>query len=236
MKTIFVPGDRCAWFEIVRLIGIGGFAEVYEARLLPVPSLPPSTPYRALSGTCALKVLRALDDPKLAEQVRDRFAQEIEVVAMIEHVNVVRFIDVGVHGPHLWFAQELVRGRNFRQILDESGGKLSVERAVTILRHACEGIDAAHQLGIIHRDLKPENILVTFDDVAKVADWGAAKILKWGVQTAMNHRVGTASYSLLPLKQADGLLFRLPDGHPERARPQASRRWPSCACTARVPS
>lgn len=42
--------------------------------------------------------------------------------------------------------------------------------------------------------------------------------------------------AVLPLKQADGLLFRLPDGHPERARPQASRRWPSCACTARVPS
>jgi serine/threonine-protein kinase len=227
-RTLFRPGDRCDLYEILRLIGIGGFAEVYEVAFAAPPlsaGLPPPSAFATStsptgapvlsSGSVpplsmptehfALKVIRNFTEPALVAQLRERIAQEAEATSMVEHVNVVRYFGGGLYrapdGAHIYLILELVRGPNLRQIL--SAGKLDLERAVTILRHAAEGVVAIHKQGIIHRDLKPENILVGPGDVAKVGDLGSVKLPGWGAKTTPDQLIGSALY--MPPEQVRGL-------------------------------
>jgi len=174
------PGVHIAKHVIVRCLGAGKFAETYEV-------IDPTGARRAL------KLLNAEASP--ASKPAARLGQEAEAIAMCEHVNVVRFYDVGVAHGRPWLLMELVEGRDLRQVLEDSGGRLPLARAVSLVRHAAEGAAAVHQLKIVHRDLKPENILVTADDVAKVADFGWARMPKWGVRTSTEEEIGSALYT-----------------------------------------
>jgi serine/threonine-protein kinase len=223
MRTLFRPGDRCDLYEILRLIGIGGFAEVYEVAAPPVhvplplsAGFPPSSAFAttpspttapALSSESvpplsmptehfALKVLRQVTEPKLLEQLRERIAQEAEATSMVEHVNVVRYYGGGIYrGPDSSHIYLILELVRGPNLRQVlSTGKLDLERIVTIFRHAAEGVDAIHRKGIIHRDLKPENILIGPGDVAKVGDLGSAKLPGWGAQTTPDQQIGSALY------------------------------------------
>ncbi|MFT3767401.1 MAG: protein kinase [Minicystis sp.] len=170
---LFQRGTHFAGHVIVRLLGTGRIAEVYEV-------VAPDGRLRAL------KVFK-LDAP-LSAKAQARLGQEGEAVATIEHVNVVRFFDAGVEQGRVWILLELVEGPDLRRLVEDAGGALPIERAVRIVRQACEGVTAAHRLGILHRDLSPENILVAADDVAKVADFGSAKLR--GVRCEDDGRAG----------------------------------------------
>jgi len=174
---LFQPGTNVARHRILRLIGSGRVAEVYEV-------IAPDNRRRAL------KIIK--DDLPLSSKKQARLGQEAEAFASIEHPNVVRFFDAGVDHGRVWILLELVEGVDLRRLADQAGGALPVERAVRIVRQACEGVDAAHQLGILHRDLSPENILVAADDVAKVADFGSAKPTAYGVKTTSEQDVASA--------------------------------------------
>jgi serine/threonine protein kinase len=223
MRTLFRPGDRCDLYEILRLIGIGGFAEVYEVAAPPVhvplplsAGFPPSRAFAtspspttapALSSESvpplsmptehfALKVLRQFTEPKLVEQMRERIAQEAEATSMVEHVNVVRYYGGGIYrGPESSHIYLILELVRGPNLRQVlSVGKLDLERIVTIFRHAAEGVDAIHKKGIIHRDLKPENIIIGPGDVAKVGDLGSAKLPGWGAQTTPDQQIGSALY------------------------------------------
>jgi serine/threonine-protein kinase len=158
-------------------------AEVYEV-------VAPDGQHRAL------KVIRG--GVPLPSKPQARLGQEGEAVASIEHVNVVRFHDAGIEDGRVWLLLELVRGPNLRQLVDRCGGTLPVERAVSILRQACEGVAAAHALGILHRDLKPENILVAAGDRALVADFGSANVGSLGVKTTASEQDLSSSLYTAP--------------------------------------
>ena len=177
--AIVKPGSTWAGFEIVRLLGAGGFAEVYEVR----------------DRTGARRALKVLDAPAdLASKLQARLAQEGEALAMIEHTNVLRFYDAGIQDDRVWLLLELVEGISLREIEDAYAGRPPLENVLRWTRQACEGLAAAHALGVIHRDVKPENILVTSADVVKVIDFGLAKLTGWGVKTTHQHLMGTAFY------------------------------------------
>lgn len=163
-----LPGTHFAKHVILRLLGVGGATEVYEV-------IAPDGRRRVL------KLIKP--DVPLAAKPQARLGQEAEAIAMIEHLNVVRFHDAGCHDDRVWLLIELVEGSDLRKLLFAAGGALPMRRAVSLVRQACEGMAAAHLLGIVHRDLRPENILVTADDMAKVADFGSAKLHRWGVKT-----------------------------------------------------
>jgi hypothetical protein len=154
--------------RLLRLLGEGSAAQVYEV-------LTPEGERRALK----------LSRPGLSmlDAHQGRLAQEGEAVAMIEHVNVVRFYDAGVEGGRVWLLLELVDGPDLRSLARSLGGALPLLRALRIVRQASEGVAAAHALGILHRDLRPENLLVAEGDLVKVADFGSAKLAGWGVKT-----------------------------------------------------
>jgi eukaryotic-like serine/threonine-protein kinase len=178
--AIFERGARFANHVVVRLIAAGRVAEVYEVL--------------ALDGARrALKVLKV--DAPLESKPTGRLAQEGEAIATIEHVNVLRFYAAGVEEGRVWLLLELVDGPDLRRLVRAAGGRLPVERAVRIVRQACEGVAAAHQLGILHRDLQPENILVGGDDLVKVGDFGSAHLGKWGVKTTREQDLSSSLYT-----------------------------------------
>jgi serine/threonine-protein kinase len=174
-ETVFQPGERCAEHEIVRLVGAGGFAQVYEAR-------SPS------GARVALKALATSVEAR--PKLRARLAQEGAALSMICHPHVVRLLGSGFHGDHVFLLLELVEGRNLRLAARTQG----VATIVRWLREAAEGVAEAHRQGIVHRDLKPENLLVTREGLLKVIDFGIAKLSSLGVRTSAEQRLGTALY------------------------------------------
>lgn len=143
----FAPGLILAGrFEIVRLIGLGGMGEVYEAF------------DRELSVSVALKTIRRdLASPEML----DRFKAEIQLARRITHPNVCRIFDIARDGasPGLHFlTMELLAGEALSTRLSRE--RLGRALALNIAQQILNGLCAAHDLGIVHRDIKPSNIML----------------------------------------------------------------------------
>jgi eukaryotic-like serine/threonine-protein kinase len=119
----FERDTRFADYVIVRLLGTGRIAEVYEV-------VTPDGRH------WAFKVIKA--GIALLSKPQARLGQEGEAIAAIEHVNVVRFHDAGVADGRVWLLLERVLGPNLRQLVQREGGALPAPRAVSIVRQACE--------------------------------------------------------------------------------------------------
>ncbi len=176
------PGDTCGPYQIGRLLDEGGFSVVYagENTIIKRPA--------------ALKILKPERDR--VEDIVERFAREIELLAKIDHENVVRFYETGYARGRLWLAMELLDGRTLRKhILD--GRRFRLEEALRIGYEIACGVAQAQSLGVIHRDLKPENVILTEATVVKVLDFGIAKFNGQGLQSTGRHPLGvmgTPSY------------------------------------------
>jgi serine/threonine protein kinase/Tol biopolymer transport system component len=132
--------------------------------------------YRArdsrLGREVAIKVIPeafARDPDRLA-----RFEREARSASSLSDPHIVVVHDVGVENGIRYFAAELVEGPDLRTIIDR--GPMPVRRILDLGAQIAEGLAAAHEKGILHRDLKPENVLVSKDRLAKIADFGLAKI------------------------------------------------------------
>lgn len=119
-----------AQHRILRRFGAGDAAEVFEV-------LTPEGERRAL------KLARV--DGAEPDEHQLRLAQEGEAVAMIEHVNVVRFFDAGIEEGRVWLLLELVEGPDLRSLVERNGGALPLPRALRIVRQACEGVSEAQR-------------------------------------------------------------------------------------------
>ena len=137
------PGAKLGPYEILSLIGKGGMGEVYKAR------------DTRLNRDVALKVSKA--------EFTERFKQEAQMVAQLNHANICTLHDVGPN----YLVMELVDGAPIK-------GPLPVEKAVEYAGQILDALDAAHRKSITHRDLKPANILVTKQGI-KLLDFGLAK-------------------------------------------------------------
>lgn len=148
-------------YIIEDLIGSGGMGMVFRAR------------HRRMRRTVALKVLtsQAMND----DDAIQRFYQEVEVAATLDHRNIVRAYDAdeskGVH----YLVMEYVRGNDLQQIVQREG-TLAVGQAVNCIIQAAEGLAHAHQQHIIHRDIKPANLLLNEEGLVKILDMGLARI------------------------------------------------------------
>jgi serine/threonine-protein kinase len=155
-------GDRLDdRYEIVRRLGAGAAGTVYEVLRLTD------------GGRFALKVLHAAADTTDMA----RFAREAQLIAKLDHPNVVRIVDVDVNPTGLFYlVVELVEGRS----LGDHRARFGDPRwALRVLSQIADGLAAVHAQGIVHRDLKPSNILVTEaarsgDLVVRIADFGIA--------------------------------------------------------------
>ncbi len=116
------------------------------------------------SGEFALKRLK--DDRRI-----NRFKQEIDAVAKLNHPNIIRIVDAHIDQKPYYYAMEYCDGGSLEKI----GGRAfraDISRAVEILDPVCDALAAAHQAGIVHRDVKPANILLRGDGSPVLADFG----------------------------------------------------------------
>lgn len=126
----------------------------------------------------AIKLLeRTVDDPGKAHLMEQQFAQEVRMLATLQHPNVVRFIGA-CRKPMVWcIVTEFARGGSVRQFLGKRDNrsvplKMAVKQALDVAR----GMAYVHSLGFIHRDLKSDNLLISSDKSIKIADFGMARI------------------------------------------------------------
>ncbi|MCC6536655.1 MAG: serine/threonine protein kinase, partial [Bryobacterales bacterium] len=156
-------GERIGAWQLVRLIGRGGMGAVYEAE-------------RAEGGFRQRAALKLLHPAMAAPMFAERFQQERQILAGLNHPFITQLIDGGLtrlHEPYL--VMEFVEG----QQLDEFAGRanLNLPARVELFRKICAAVDYAHRHLVIHRDLKPENIVVQEDGTPKLLDFGTAKLV-----------------------------------------------------------
>jgi serine/threonine-protein kinase len=154
---------------------------------------------RALDRAVALKVLR--NRPGFTPAARERFRQEAQAAASLDHPNVLRVRDAGDQDGLLYIVLELVEGRTFDLVLADAA--VDRRRRLEILERAARGVAAAHGKGIVHRDLKPANILVTPEGEPKVGDFGLAHPVDGAAELSPSGaRLGTPLY--MSPEQAEG--------------------------------
>lgn len=134
-----VPG-----YEIIGVLGRGGMAVVFKARHL------------ALQRTVAIKMLQ--DSARAGEKELARFRAEADIIAKLQHPNIVQIYDVGEVGGRPYFVLEHVAGGNLAQHL--GGTPQSAQPAAQFVEVLARAVQAAHANGVVHRDLKPANILL----------------------------------------------------------------------------
>jgi len=176
-------GDR---FEIESELGHGAMAVVYLAH------------DRKLAQTVALKVLR----PEFAATVGgERFTLEVDILARLEHPNILPLLDAGTAGPVLFYVTPYADGDLQTRINEEH--QLPLDEALEITRQVAAALDYAHSQNVLHRDIKPANILFDGDRVL-VCDFGIARAIE---------RAGGESFS------SSGLIVGTPQYmSPEQAR------------------
>lgn len=123
------------------------------------------------------------------------FRKECEVLAHINHPNIVDIYDIGelqdAEGKKPYFVMPLLPGSTLDRLISSGSHRLTVERTVDIMAQAARGLQAAHDRGLVHRDVKPSNIFVLEDDSVKIIDFGVAHLAAKATQTSVK---GTLHY------------------------------------------
>ena len=143
----------------------------------------------------ALKFLNA--DAIRSQLGQTRFEREVALAARLEHPNIARIYDSGLHRGDYYYAMELINGVHLDDFARAK--QLSLRQILKLMRLVCRTVDYAHQRGIIHRDLKPSNIMVTPDGQPHVLDFGLAKTITAAGSTDLSLSVdgelaGTPAY------------------------------------------
>src|SRR6266508_2872125 len=175
-------------YEVGRVLGRGGMAEVREARDL------------LLRRRVAVKILHPslAGDPAFIE----RFRREATAVAALNHPFLVGIYDAGSDGDTRDLVMEYVEVTTLAELLRD-GTRLDVPRVLAVGVAAARALDAVHQTGLVHRDVKPANIMITPTGGVKLMDLGIARTADASALTATSTVVGTAAY--LSPEQARGV-------------------------------
>jgi tetratricopeptide (TPR) repeat protein len=150
-------------YVLDRLLGRGGMGAVYLA-------------HRADGQFEQQVAIKLIDLPLATGQFRDRFRQERQILAGLQHPFIARLLDGGVTASgDLYLAMEYVDGVPIHRFCAEK--HLTEAQRLTLFLRVCEAVEFAHQNLVVHRDLKPDNILVADDGTPRLLDFGTAKLL-----------------------------------------------------------
>ncbi|MBC8106154.1 MAG: serine/threonine protein kinase [Anaerolineae bacterium] len=180
-------GSHIGHYELLDLLGEGGFARVFRARQV-----------QPVRRDVAIKIIKLGMDTRA---VIARFQLERQALAMMDHPGIAAVFDAGATDiGRPYFVMELVRGARITNFARQAN--LGVRARVRLFIDVCHAVHHAHQKGILHRDLKPSNILVTTVDgqpQPKIIDFGIAKATQDGITdatfvTAERQMMGTPRY------------------------------------------
>jgi serine/threonine protein kinase len=180
LKSEKMIGSILGNYRILKKIGEGGMGAVYLARDL------------SLEREVAIKIIA----PELARNpaLMARFRVEAIAQAKLNHTNIVTIHSFDQEKDSYFIVMEHVDGKNLRAVIKESG-KIPVVQALKILAQLLEGMGYAHSRGIVHRDIKPSNIFLTSQQIAKIGDFGIAKVEGIEGLTKIGTTLGSPVYS-----------------------------------------
>jgi eukaryotic-like serine/threonine-protein kinase len=163
LKVGRLTGKVVSHYRVLEVIGGGGMGLVYRAEDLK------------LSRAVALKFLpeEVGDDP----EARERFEREAQAVSTLDHSNICSIYEFDEYEGHPFIVMQLLQGRTLRDHLADGRLRLTQPEGLEIAIQIASGLEAAHEKGIIHRDIKPANIFITEKNVAKILDFGVAKMV-----------------------------------------------------------
>lgn len=148
-------------YEIIEKVGEGGMAYVFKAR------------DNLLNRYVAVKILK--EEYSKDEVFVKRFRTEAQSAASLIHPNIVSVFDVGEDRGISYIVMELLENKTLKDYIQEKGS-LSSEITLKIAAQIASALEAAHKAHIVHRDIKPQNIILNRNLVAKVTDFGIAKV------------------------------------------------------------
>ncbi len=184
------PGDVVRYFgdyELQKELGRGGMGVVYKALQV------------SLNRPVALKMIKA--GVLAGDAEVQRFQNEAEAVALLDHPGIVPVHEVGEHDGQRYFSMKLVEGGSLADGLDSF--KENPRAAATLLAEAAEAVHHAHMRGILHRDLKPANILIDAEGHPHLTDFGLAKRVEGDAEMTVSGAIlGTPAY--MSPEQASG--------------------------------
>lgn len=181
--TSTIIADR---YKLLEKIGEGGMGEVWVAEQT-----------QPVKRKVAVKLIKAGMDSRA---VLARFEAERQALAVMDHPNIAKVLDGGLHEGRPYFVMELVKGIPITEYCDRHC--LTLQERLQLFVPVCQAIQHAHQKGVIHRDIKPSNVMVAlYDDrpIPKVIDFGVAKatgqtLTEMTLHTGFGSVVGTPEY------------------------------------------
>ncbi len=165
-------------YKIISKIASGGMADVFLATDTNTDT------------TVAIKVLK--EEVSIKEKLLERFSQE--GLLNLNHTNIVKILDAGIHENTLFIVMEYVEGTDLEQYIKQKG-KLSVQTSTIIFTQILQALSYVHSKGIIHRDIKPKNILIDKNGKVFLTDFGIAKSLSSYIKTSTGGYLGAPAYS-----------------------------------------
>ena len=171
-------GQHLGNYRLTRLLGRGGFAEVYLGE------------HVYLKTPAAIKLLQT----KVAdEQDLQAFLKEAQTIAQLVHPHIVRVLDFGVDGETPFLVMDYAPGGTLRQ-RHPRGTQLPLTTILPYIKQVAEALQYAHEEKFIHRDVKPENMLVGRRDVVLLSDFGIALITQSSRYQGTQEVIGTVAY------------------------------------------
>src|SRR5262244_2835425 len=153
--------EKIGKYQILERIGRGGMGMIFKAH------------DPMLDRPVALKVISS--DIDVTDELRTRFYREAQACARLSHPNIVTIYDLGEDAGRLYIVMEHLEGEDLRQVIGQRR-ELALEGKLALMVQICEALAYAHQKGVVHRDIKPGNVFVSHNGVAKVLDFGLARI------------------------------------------------------------
>ena len=210
-----LTGTTVSHYRVLEVVGGGGMGVVYRAEDLK------------LGRAVALKFLpdEVVSDPRASE----RFEREARAASSLDHPNLCSIYEFGEDEGRPFIVMQLLQGQTLRDYLasgalkDPSGAQISLDRLLDIAIQIASGLEAAHEQGIVHRDIKPANIFITSKGVAKILDFGLAKLalVPSGVQARPAELGGNDGLDHPPARAAGTAAYMSPEqvkGQPLDAR------------------
>ncbi len=222
-------------YEILGELGKGAMGVVYRAR------------DPMLDRTVAVKTINmALEQDDIGEY-EARFYQEAKAAGGLNHPNLITIHDIGREGDIAYMAMELLEGVELRELI--ARGRPALPLALDIAAQVADGLAYAHDRGVVHRDIKPANIMIVRERIAKIMDFGVARMRVSDVKTQTGAIIGSPKY--MSPEQVTGqpadrrsdifslgiVLFELATGEPPFSAPTVTQLMQQIAvATPRPPS
>ncbi|MDQ3028014.1 MAG: serine/threonine protein kinase [Pseudomonadota bacterium] len=168
-------------YKIISEIGQGAMGTVYKA-VDPI-----------IDRTVAIKTINLNLSRQELEEYEARFQQEIKAAGRLNHPNIVTIYDVGKTDAVAYMAMEFLEGKELKDIV-ASGELMPAHQVVDIISQIADGLHFAHQQDIVHRDVKPSNIMVMKGGIAKITDFGIARLPNSAVKTMTGLILGSPRY------------------------------------------